>query len=180
MITADYCRLMTRYNAWMNERLYALCRTIADDERKADRGAFFGSIHATLNHILYADLAFLSRFTGDPPVVPELGADLHSDFDDLWRARSALDQRLQSWSVSLGADWLAEPLTYTSKVDGVTRTVPKWVLVTHLLNHQTHHRGQITTLLSQMGLDIGTTDLPFMPGLFDGAPLSTPEIAEKE
>lgn len=155
---------MTDYNAWMNERLFALCRSIDDAGRKADRGAFFGSIHRTLNHILYADLAFMSRFTGDPAVVPELGADLHDDFEDLWQARAGLDKRMGAWSSTLTGPWLVEDLTYTSKVDGVTRTVPRWVLVTHMLNHQTHHRGQITTILSQMGLDMGTTDIPFMPG----------------
>jgi uncharacterized damage-inducible protein DinB len=58
---------------------------------------------------------------------------------------------------------LAAPLTYTSRVDGLERAVLKWVLVTHLFNHQTHHRGQVTTLLSQRGIDVGSTDLPFMP-----------------
>jgi uncharacterized damage-inducible protein DinB len=72
------------------------------------------------------------------------------------------------WSASLSPAWLGEPLTYTSKIDGKTRTVPRWVLVTHMFNHQTHHRGQITTLLSQMGLDIGSTDIPFM-SQFDAA-----------
>jgi uncharacterized damage-inducible protein DinB len=163
MITADYCRVMTDYNAWMNERLFDLCRSIDDIDRKKDSGAFFGSIHATLNHILYGDLAFMSRFTGDPAVVPALGVDVHDDFDDLWRSRASLDKRLREWSSTLDAPWLDELLTYTSKVDGVTRTVSRWVLVVHMLNHQTHHRGQITTVLSQMGLDMGTTDIPFMP-----------------
>ena len=47
MITADYCRVMTDYNVWMNQRLFDLCRSIDDVDRKSDRGAFFGSIHAT-------------------------------------------------------------------------------------------------------------------------------------
>jgi uncharacterized damage-inducible protein DinB len=163
MITAEYCRVMTDYNAWMNERLYALCGSIDDADRRSDRGAFFGSIHRTLNHVMYSDLAFMSRFTGDPAVVPELGVDIHDDYDELWRSRSSLDKRLCEWSSILAASWLAEDLTYTSKVDGIIRTVPRWVLVAHMLNHQTHHRGQITTILSQMGLDVGTTDIPFMP-----------------
>ena len=112
---------------------------------------------------MYSDLAFMSRFTGDPAVVPELGVDIHDDYDELWRSRSSLDKRLCEWSSILAASWLAEDLTYTSKVDGIIRTVPRWVLVAHMLNHQTHHRGQITTILSQMGLDVGTTDIPFMP-----------------
>ena len=163
MITSAYCITMAEYNVWMNDRLYTLCSTIDDKERKRDRGAFFDSIHRTLNHIMYGDLAFMARFTGDPTEVPELGADLYADFDDLWQARKALDERILNWAATLSENWLREDLTYKSKVDGITRTVPQWVLVTHMFNHETHHRGQITTLLSQTGLDIGTTDMPFMP-----------------
>jgi len=163
MIDVSYCAAMAEYNQWMNERLYAACDILEDSERKKDRSAFFGSIHRTLNHILYGDLAFLSRFTGNPAVVPELGVDLYHEFQALWAARSKLDIRILDWAQSLSRDWLSEELTYESKVDGITRTVPRWILVTHMFNHETHHRGQITTLLSQMGLDIGTTDIPFMP-----------------
>ena len=163
MITAAYAVTMARYNEWMNRRLYALCAGIDDAERRRDRGAFFGSIHRSLDHIVYADLAFLSRFTGTPDRVPELRATLYEDFGALREARAALDARLLEWAPTLSEAWLAQDLTYTSKVDGVTRTVPRWILVAHVFNHQTHHRGQVTTLLSQMGLDIGSTDLPFMP-----------------
>ncbi|MES2939590.1 MAG: DinB family protein [Pseudomonadota bacterium] len=163
MITASYIQLMAQYNQWMNSRMFALCASLPDAELHKDRGAFFGSIYATLNHIAYSDLAFLSRFTGDPSVVPDPGVDLFGGFGFLKAQREALDQRLLAWSASLSPAWLAEPLTYTSKIDNRTRTIEKWVLVTHLLNHQTHHRGQVTTLLSQMGLDMGTTDIPFMP-----------------
>lgn len=162
MVTAEYCVTLARYNEWMNSRLYALCATLPDDELRADRGAFFGSIYATLNHIAYADLAFLSRFTGEPPVVPELGADLFGSFAALRSQREALDARLLAWTAALTSEGLGESLTYTSKVDGVTRTRPRWLLLAHLFNHQTHHRGQVTTLLAQQGLDMGSTDLPFM------------------
>lgn len=163
MISAAYCQTMAMYNSWMNDRLFKVCDTITDDERKRDRKAFFGSIHGTLNHILYGDLAFMSRFTGDPATVPEIGVDLYENYKQLWDVRSALDERISNWAGNLSIDWLEQELTYTSKVDGITRTVPQWVLVSHMFNHQTHHRGQITTMLSQMGIDIGTTDIPFMP-----------------
>ena len=165
MIDAEYCRTMARYNRWMNERLYELCAGIPDDERRRDRGAFFRSIHGTLNHILYADLAFLSRFTGDPPEVPPLGVTLYERFEELREVRQRIDERLLEWSAGLSESWLAASFTYTSKVDGAERTLPTWILVAHLFNHQAHHRGQLTTLLSQMGHDPGVTDLPFMPGV---------------
>ncbi|TWO73317.1 damage-inducible protein DinB [Caenimonas sedimenti] len=163
MITAAHCELMAQYNEWMNSRLYAVCASLPDEELRKDRGAFFQSIYGTLNHIAYGDLAFLSRFTGDPNVIPEPKADLFGSFERLKSERAGLDQRILAWSASLTPAWLAEPLTYTSKIDGKTRTVAKWVLVTHMFNHETHHRGQVTTLLSQMGLDMGSTDIPFMP-----------------
>jgi uncharacterized damage-inducible protein DinB len=164
VITSAYCQLMARYNEWMNSRLYALCSGLSDAELYKDRGAFFKSIYLTLNHITYGDLSFLARFTGTPAVVPEIGVDLFGGFVHLRSQREALDVRLLVWSASLTDQWLIEPLTYTSKVDRKIRTVPKWALVAHMFNHQTHHRGQIATLLSQMGLDIGSTDIPFMPG----------------
>jgi len=163
MINNAHYSVMAEYNEWMNDRLYSLCASLSEDELKKDRGAFFKSIYLTLNHITYGDLAFMSRFTGDPEVVPELNKELFSSFSVLHENRKNLDARIIGWSASLTESWLAESLTYQSKVDGKFRTVPKWVLVTQMFNHQTHHRGQVTTLLSQMGLDMGSTDIPFMP-----------------
>jgi uncharacterized damage-inducible protein DinB len=154
---------MAQYNEWMNSRLYALCATLSDEELRKDQGAFFRSLYLTLNHITYGDLAFMSRFTGDPSEAPKVNTDLFGTFARLRTEREALDNRLISWAESLSTSWLAESLTYASQIDGKRRTIQQWVLVTHMFNHQTHHRGQATTLLSQMGLDIGSTDIPFMP-----------------
>jgi len=163
MIDRAFCLTMAQYNEWMNRRLYASCATLPPDELTRDRGAFFGSIQATLDHIVYGDLSWLSRFTGVPADPPALGVPLHADFTALRTAREALDRRLLAWAGDLADDWLRGTLTYTSQIDGLTRTVPRAVLATHLFNHQTHHRGQVTTLLSQVGIDPGATDLPFMP-----------------
>jgi uncharacterized damage-inducible protein DinB len=153
---------MAQYNQWMNSRLYAVCANLTDEQLRQDRGAFFKSIYATLNHILYGDLAFMARFTQNPSAAPAFGVDLHGNWKSLRAAREELDQSMLAWASSLTTAWLEEILTYTSNIDGKSRSVPKWVLVTHMFNHQTHHRGQVTTLLSQMGLDIGSTDIPFM------------------
>src|SRR3954466_5385205 len=123
MVTNEHCQLRARYNEWMNTRMYALCATLPDAELRKDRGAFFKSIYATLNHIAYGDLAFLSRFTGNPSVVPEPGVDLFGTFALLRVERVALDQRMLAWADSLSASWLADTLTYKSKIDGKTRTV---------------------------------------------------------
>ena len=162
MISPDWCITMARYNDWMNRRLYAVVAALPEDERTRDRGAFFGSIHATLDHIVYADLAFLSRFTGDPPEPPALGVVHFPGFEELRAVRERLDARLLDWCGAIDARWLQCEHGYTSMVDGAHRVKPRWLLVTHLFNHQAHHRGQVTTLLSQRGLDMGSTDLPFM------------------
>ena len=163
MIDAKYCQLMAEYNEWMNGKVFGACALLAEAALHEDRGAFFRSIYLTLNHIAYADLAFLSRFTGQPAAVPPLGKDLFGGFGPLSIERGHLDRRILLWSSTLTHDWLTQALTYVSKVDGKERTVPRWVLVAHLFNHQAHHRGQVTTLLTQQGLDVGTTDIPFMP-----------------
>ena len=94
-----------------------------------------------------------------------MGVDLYDDFDALRTARSAMDRDILDWTTGLTEAWLREPLTWTSGVDGLARTRPRRLLVSHLFNHQTHHRGQLTTLLCQMGCDVGSTDLPWMEGL---------------
>jgi uncharacterized damage-inducible protein DinB len=157
----NYYTVMANYNEWMNQKLYALCADLSDTERQLDRGAFFKSIHGTLNHILIGDLMWLGRFTL-PQFAGKVSDELYSDFSELRAERERLDRTIVTWVQNLTPDWLEQPLTYTSAIDRKTRTLPRWLLLTHMFNHQTHHRGQLTTLLSQMGLDPGVTDIPWM------------------
>ena len=168
MISPVQARTMAAYNRWMNQRLYALCAGLGDAERKRDRGAFFKSVHGILNHLLYGDRAWMSRFLGRDLGWKGPADELYGDFDDLRAARDTLDGLIEDWAGRLEEAWLAADFTYTSRIDGRTRTRPAWLLVTHLFNHQTHHRGQLTTLLSQMGVDPGVTDLPWLPQLTSG------------
>lgn len=163
MISKDHIQLMSEYSHWMNQKLYESCALLDDNKRREDLGAFFGSIHMTLNHVLHGDRMFLCRFEGRDEQFAPLGSDLFPDFSDLRRERQATDHHIRSWADTLEEKWLRETLTYKSMSDGKTRTIENWVLVTHLFNHGTHHRGQVTTLLSQLGIDIGATDIPFMP-----------------
>jgi uncharacterized damage-inducible protein DinB len=158
----NYYTVMADYNEWMNQKLYALCADLPDDERRLDRGAFFKSIHGTLNHILIGDLIWLGRFT-QQPFAGKLSDELYSDFNELRIERERLDRQIGTWAQNLTPAWLDAKLTYTSGLDQRTRALPHWLLVTHMFNHQTHHRGQLTTLLSQMGHDPGATDIPWMP-----------------
>jgi uncharacterized damage-inducible protein DinB len=167
MYQGDNYSLMADYNAWMNGKLYEAAAGLPDAARKRDLGAFFKSLHGTLNHILLIDLMFLARFTGQPLPATRLDEDRHDDFGDLRAERETTDARILDWISGLDRDWLAGALKFTSVVDGATRTLPRWVMVTQMFNHQTHHRGQATALLMQLGVDPGITDIPWLPALHE-------------
>ena len=171
----DHYRAMARYNRSMNERLYALCANVEDTDRKRDQGAFFGSIHGTLNHLLLTDRVQLGRFLGaDASAALSRDADgteltaraldhqLHADFAQLRRERVRTDAAISAWVGTLTTARLAAPLRYRAMVDGREYEHPLWWAVSHFFNHQTHHRGQVTTLLSRLGRDVGSTDLMTM------------------
>jgi uncharacterized damage-inducible protein DinB len=167
MYQGDSYSLMADYNAWVNARLYEVAAGLPDEARKRDLGAFFKSLHGTLNHVLLIDLMILARFTGQPLPAAGLDEERHDDFEALRTEREATDRRILDWIAGLDRAGLAETLTFTSVVDGETRTLPRWVMVTQMFNHQTHHRGQATTLLKQLGADPGIVDIPWMPALYE-------------
>ena len=156
---------MARYNAWMNERLYAACAALPEEERTRDRGAFFGSIQATLNHLLWGDRMWLGRFVGPTCDHPAFGTDMFQDFDDLQRERQDTDAAMLQWAGNVTREWLETTIEYRSVVDGKVRRLQAAVAAVHLFNHGTHHRGQLTTLMKQAGVDPGVTDLPWLPGI---------------
>src|SRR5258706_6458659 len=151
-------RLMAGYNRWMNEKLYACCATLSDEERKRDRKAFFGSIHGTLNHLLLADRGWLGRFLGEPWTFRSLDQELYADFAELRSERAKTDRAIEDYVAALTPERLAEDFSYTTYAGKAFRH-PLAPALLHLFNHQTHHRGQVTTLLSQAGVDPGVTDL---------------------
>ena len=159
----DHYARLARYNHWQNGQILAACATLDDDERKADRGLFFHSIHGTLNHLLLTDRLWLGRFTGQPFPVKSLAQELYSDFPILSQERQRTDQDLADYVATLSEPALDGDLAYLTST-GSPRTLPLRLCLTHLFNHQTHHRGQLTAALSQLGRDVGTTDLIFMPG----------------
>ena len=164
MVDKSWIVMMAQYSRWMNEKLYAHAATLSDAQRKEDRGAFFKSLHNTLDHIVWADTIWLGRLTGQQPALPTAGSILYPDFDAQHARRIELDGEITVWADGVSDDFLAAPLTWTSRITGKSQTRAAGVAVTHFFNHQTHHRGQVTTLLSQFGVDPGVTDLWAMPG----------------
>lgn len=161
----EWARTLASYNRWMNERLYALSAGLPDEERKRDRSAFFKSIHGTLNHLLLADRIWLGRFRGVPFAARSLDQELYAEFAELRREREGTDREIDGWAASLAPADFAGTLHYTSFVNPAPRSYPFWVAATHFFNHQAHHRGQLTTLLTQAGVDPGVTDLIWLPEL---------------
>jgi uncharacterized damage-inducible protein DinB len=151
-------REMARYNRWMNEKLYALADELSDEERRRPMGAFFGSIHGTFNHLLVTDRVWLSRFgAGAMPAIKSFADDLFPDFEDQRRERAASDAALEGYVAALQPEQLASTLAYrTSRGDPQSHAL--WLALSHVFNHQTHHRGQATTLFMQLGRDPGVTD----------------------
>jgi uncharacterized damage-inducible protein DinB len=164
MIGTGYVKRMARYNSWQNDNLYSCADRLSDEARRQERGAFFGSIHATLNHLLWADEIWMSRFWGSarPKAGIAESTNLRPGWDELKRDRIDFDARIIGWADALAESDLAGDLTYYSGAAKREVTAPKWVTLTHLFNHQTHHRGQVHCMLTQAGLRPGDTDLPFM------------------
>jgi len=166
----DHIRLMAQYNGWMNEKLYAATAPMPHEALVADRGAFFASILGTLNHIAVGDTVWLKRFATHPASFPALDALatvavpaslkdlLFPDLAGLSEYRRWLDALITDWVASISEAHLDHALAYRSMA-GVPSERSFYGLLIHFFNHQTHHRGQASTLLSQAGVDIGVTDL---------------------
>jgi uncharacterized damage-inducible protein DinB len=161
MITVQFARTMAVYNSEMNRRIYEGAARLTDDQRRADVGLFWKSLHGTLNHLLWADRQWMSRMDGWPPnTVPNpLSATLHADFADLRAARVQADARIEAFAERIDEAWLSEDLVWFSGAAGREMRREKRGLLVHFFNHQTHHRGQAHAALTLRGVDPGDTDL---------------------
>src|SRR5271168_3278518 len=157
MITPDYVRLMAKYNAEMNRRWYAAAGKLTEAQLREDRGAFWGSVLGTLNHILWADRQWMSRFSdwAKPELGQKQSAALFDEFSDLRAARVQADADISTWAEGVTEDWLAQDLVWFSGTAGKELRRPRPPQVVHMFNHQTHHRGQAHALLSAFGVDTG-------------------------
>ena len=168
-------QLMSKYNQWMNQKIYQAARDLGDEEIKQDRGAFFDSILGTLNHIYIADIIWLRRFARHPNQyrslkdLPELYSytDLRAiaadNINDLSALRQELDEIIVNWCREIEPADLESNLQYSdTKNNPYCKNLGQ--LIHNLFNHQTHHRGQVSTLFSQQKIDLGVTDfLKFLP-----------------
>ena len=164
MITPAFAQTMARYNAWQNQWMFAAVAGLTPAERQADRGTFFGSIEATLSHLMWGDTIWIARFDGGPGVAGNVKTSVQAfDWDRLWSERPRLDARIAAWAWGARQGDLDGELRWTSPSTGQAFAKPCALCVIQFFNHQTHHRGQVHAMLTALGVRTTDTDLPYMP-----------------
>ena len=161
----EHYRQFAHYNAWANRRLYDAAATLSDDEYRADKGAFFKSMHGTLNHLLATDRIWMQRFTGEGDAPQRLDAILHDRFDALRQARESEDRRIVAYIESLDEARLAGVIRYRRVSTPDEFVQPLMPALDHWFNHQTHHRGQAHAILTALGRHAPELDLLYFQRL---------------
>ena len=141
-------KMFADYNAWANRRLYGAASQLPDGDYRCNRGAFFKSVHGTLNHILVGDKIWMRRFTGQGDAPSQLDLILHDNLPDLWAARQMEDERIQAYAAALDETALSGRLRFTTIVNPQTLEQDLEPALDHFFNHKTHHRGQVHCLLT--------------------------------
>ncbi|MBP2300036.1 DinB family protein [Azospirillum picis] len=160
MDARSHFETLARYNRWANRQLCDVAAQVSDAQYREDRGAFFGSLRGTLNHILAVDRLWLERIEGSGPKPSSLDGILHDGFAGLRAAREAEDERLLRVASQTPAERFGSTLAYRS-TEGEHYELPFAQVLTHVFNHQTHHRGQAHTLLGQFGLKTPVLDFVY-------------------
>ena len=154
----QHFRTLAHYNMWANQRLYDACAKLSDEAYKKRRAAFFGGLHGVLNHILVGDRIWLARLQGYDAGIERLDIALYEDLEVLRAARDGEDIAINDYVRRLSEDDLASPISYRA-LNGDPHADALHELLTHLFNHQTHHRGQAHDLLSQTAVAPPSLDL---------------------
>lgn len=165
MITPEYVQTMARYNQWQNESMYGAASKLDAETRQKDQGAFFRSIHCTLSHVLWGDQIWMHRFADTPmPAVDGIKAstEMVLSWDELCEQRVAFDEVILKWAQSLKDEDVTGELTWYSGAAGKEITKPLGFLITHMFNHQTHHRGQVHAMITACGEKTDDTDLFYL------------------
>ena len=148
---STHLRAMAAYNRWANRRLYAAAAVLPDDDYRRPAGVYFNSLHGTLNHLLATDRIWMRRMTGTGDAPDKLDAILFERLDDLRAAREREDARIIGHVDGLSGAELEADFDYAT-TRGEPRRQPRWEALTHLFNHQTHHRGQAHAVLTRLGV----------------------------
>lgn len=160
--------MMATYNRWANRILFNAAAELSAEEYTRDVGVFFKSMMGTLNHLLVTDRIWMKRFTGEGDAPTELDTVLHKALPALRIAREAEDARMLEWISGLSERALEGRFTYMTVVDPRTVSQRLAPALTHLFNHQTHHRGQAHAILSMLGKKPPSLDLIYFHRTAEG------------
>ena len=165
LISPDWCRTMARYNAWQNGQIAESAASLTAAALSEERGAFFGSILGTLNHVIWGDRMWMARWSAveRPSVGVKESVALTTDLAAWQAERTGLDQAITDWAEGLTPDDLAGDLTWFSGTARREISMSRALLITHFFNHQTHHRGQIHAMLTAAGAKGPVSDLFLLP-----------------
>ena len=169
----EHYRMFADYNRWANRLVYAAAAGLSDAQYRENKGAFFGSLHATLNHILAADRIWMKRFTGTGEAPTSLDTILFDELESLTEARRAEDNRIAAWISGLSQSDLDGRFTFTPVSNPVPITQRIAPTLAHLFNHQTHHRGQCHMTLTALGKPSLALDMSYFLRTPDGASYAT-------
>ena len=156
-MTPDEMRVLYEYNAWANRRNLEALSKVTTEEFLKPMGSSFGSLRDTIAHIYAAEWIWLERFQGrSPDSLPDV--KVFQDVPSLKAKWAELEARLLAFVSGLTQDDLNRVIEYKTLKFGAYRN-PLWQSMQHVVNHGTYHRGQITTLLRQLGAQPILTDL---------------------
>lgn len=164
MITNGYIEEMATFSRWQNDTVYKYCEQIGAKERNKDRGMFFGSIHSTLDHICVVNRSILTLLNGTLPKQNSSGQTVWPDWDELKSIRLEQDDLILRGAREWTETWLSSKMTKRDLTGNDMPAIPRWVMVAQIFQHQTHHRSQVTSALHALGIDYGSTDIPWRPG----------------
>ena len=164
----QHFQMFAAYNRWANVLVYEATAALSEEDQNRDMGAFFGSLIATLNHLLVTDRIWLKRFTGEGAAPASLDTILHQDFAGLRGARVAEDARIVDWIGSLSKEDFAGRFTYVTATDMRTISQRLAPALAHFFNHQTHHRGQAHAMLTALGQPSLRLDLVYFQRMEEG------------
>ena len=160
MIPIDTLRELFDYNYWARDRQLEACAALTEEQFLRPMGSSFSSVRDTLAHLVAVEWVWLERWLGRSPTKIEGGEYSAETFPTLGTVRERwqrVESNMRSYLSGLQDSALERPLSYTN-FKGERWTYPLWQTLVHVVNHQTYHRGQITTLLRQLGASAPAID----------------------
>ena len=156
---------MAAYSACQNDNQYGAASSLSAAERCQDRGAFFDSIQATLNHLVWTDMMWTSHAAGTAARAQKgvsQSRSLYENWPTLKTERMRFDKANGAWATDVTNVDIAGELSWFSTAVSLQLHEQDAICITHMFNHQTHHRGQLHAMLTAAGAKPGATDLALM------------------